>query len=152
MRTQEEILARIQLITPRDVFGFQSNDLIMRLTYQNALPHLNDGVTAEQWAESVKDLDTPAACIKDYMPFAWNKANSCRGLSAMRNIEHMRAWLWLDGKDELCNQMDGLYDFYGKPCLVKICKAYEIDWRAYDDGKWRRDELDSGIPAAQALA
>jgi hypothetical protein len=78
------------------------------------------------------------------MPFAWEKANDCRGLSANRSIEHMTAWLWMLG-DDLADKMDGLYEYYGKPCLRAICEKYGCKWQQWDDGVWRNSEDDDGI-------
>lgn len=147
-RTQQEILDRIEEIREDDFFGFQTGDLICFLTFDNAKKRLNEGVTSEEWAQKIN----PANCIKDYMPFAWDKANNCRGLSAGRSIEHMKAWLWLDGKDALVGQMDDLYQYYGKPCLRAICEEYGIDWKSLDNNEWVNSEDDTPKTAEEALA
>jgi hypothetical protein len=67
------------------------------------------------------------------MDFAWEKANNCRGLSAMRTMTHYKAWLWLlgqDGFDDLEN-----YSHYGKDNLVRICKFFDLDPKKWDDGR-----------------
>jgi len=70
------------------------------------------------------------------MPFAWEKANGCRGISASRSLRHMVAWLWLDGQDEFLEKWNDLrdYEYYGKPQLIAICELYGIDWKKFDDG------------------
>ena len=118
-RTQEQILVRIKEIESDDFFGFQTSDLIQFLTFENAKPWLKEGVAAEQWEQGVD----PVELIKDYLPFAWDKANNCRGLSAGRSLEHMKAWVWLDDKPDLLKQIEEDYEYYGKPHLVKICEA-----------------------------
>lgn len=147
-RTQEEILARLKEIGPNDFFGFQSADLIEFLNFAHAKKFLKDGVTADQW----KQYTDPVEQIKDYMSFAWDKANSCRGLSACRSIEHMRAWVWLDGNTELLKQIEEDYEYYGKPHLVKVCETYGIDWKALDNDKWVNSEDATPSTAKEALS
>lgn len=137
-RTQEEILEKIKTLenTGEDFLGFQRGDLINFLDYELAKPYLKEGVTKEEWDE-VKDTDKdPVDVIKDYMEFAWMKANDCRGISAMRSLHHMKIWLWLAGEDEFLQEWDGFesYEYYGKPQLIAICEKYDIDWKQYDDG------------------
>jgi hypothetical protein len=146
-RTQEEILKRIADIEKDDLFGFQTGDLIKFLTFENAKPHLVDGANKDDWVQ----VTDPVKCIKDYMEFAWDKANNCRGLSAGRSVEHMKAWLWLDGKDELVEKMDSLYRYYGKPCLHAVCVEYGIDWEKLDDNRWVNNEDEDGLTAKEAL-
>lgn len=147
-RTQEEILARIDEIKEDDFFGFQTSDLATFLTYENAKPLLNEGVTEDQWEQETD----PVERIKDYMPFAWDKANNCRGLSAGRSLEHMKAWAWLDGKEDLLKQIEEDYEYYGKPHLVKICQTYDIDWKSLDNNEWVNSEYDTPKTAEEALA
>jgi hypothetical protein len=146
-RTPEEILARIEQIKADDFFGFQTTDLVSFLPYESALPFLQDGVTEADW----KPRTDPVQQIKDYAEFAWDKANNRRGLSASRSVEHMKAWLWLDGKDELAERMDSVYEYYGKPCLVLVCREYGIDWRALDDGEWSNGEYEQNLTADEVL-
>jgi len=147
-RTDAEIIARIEAVKEQGWMGTQTGDLVSALGWDAAKPFLKDDARPEDWAEK---RPVPSEEIAAYMPFAWGKANDCRGLSAGRSIGHMRAWLWLDGKDELCARMDNLYDFYGKPCLAVICNEYGIDWRGLDDGEWRNDESGDFLTAEQAL-
>lgn len=146
-RTQDEILVRIKTVEKDDFFGFQTGDLIEFLTYENAKPWLKEGATAEQW----KHLTDPVERLKDYMPFAWDKANDCRGLSAGRSLEHMKAWVWLDGNIDLLTQIEEDYEYYGKPHLVKICQAYGVDWKSLDSGEWVNGEDDTPKTADEVL-
>ena len=146
-RTQDEILARIKELEPNDFFGHQCSDLAQFLTFENAKPWLKEGVTSEQWQQ----LTDPVKCIRDYMNFAWGKANDCRGLSASRSIQHMQAWVWLDGKDELADRLEDVYEFYGKPCLVLVCQEYGIDWKELDNDSWADDKSNTDITAEEAL-
>lgn len=146
-KSAEEILAEIKRLEDSDLFGFSTGDLIQALPFEAAKPFLKEGVTADQWVQSTD----PEAEIRSYMSFAWDKANNCRGLSAGRSVNHMEAWLWLAGKDELSKRLEDVYEFYGKPCLVLVCKEYGIDWSKLDDGNWTNDEDDGGMSAESAL-
>lgn len=145
-RTTEEILIEIERLKA-DGAWFSPSDLIQALPFEAAKPFLKDEVTEDQWVQTTD----PESEIRNYMDFAWGKANGCRGLSAGRSVEHMQAWLWLDGKDELSKRLDDVYEFYGKTCLALVCKEYGIDWRQYDDGEWRNDECSHAYNAEQAL-
>lgn len=131
VRTQQEIVERIESLRPGDLFGFQTSDLICYLDYENALPYIGQEVTAEQWPAEIWERDSIVELMLDYMPFAWEKANNCRGLSALRSIGHFTSWIWLAGDDlgDLSN-----YQFYGKDELRKICQYYGWDADQWDDG------------------
>jgi len=62
--------------------------------------------------------------MKDYMSFAWEKANDKRGISANRSIDHFKGWLWLLGDEEGIEYLKANYVPYGKPGLAYICKKY----------------------------
>ena len=111
---------------------------------------LKDGATAEDWQEVEPNTDHLLGAIEEYMPFAWDKANNCRGLSADRSVSHMKAWLWLLG-DDLGEKLDGIYCFYGKPCLRVICEKYGWDWRQWDDGEWRNEEGGAWTPPPDVI-
>jgi len=132
MRTQKEIVKRFHERKGKDPFVFEVNEYIPYLDYDHAKPFLKKDVKLKDWKQ---EKMTPAEKIKDYIPFAFEKANNCRGISAGRSIMHMVAWLWLDGQDEfLLNNNIEDYEYYGKPQLIKICDLYGIDWKKYDDG------------------
>lgn len=140
MRKQNEILDKIKEIekSGADFLGYERGDLIQRLDFDNAKDYLKKGVTEEEWEGEREKLKTPSKQIKDYMGFAWGKANDCRGISAQRSISHFLAWIWLDGEDdlyeEIYNEYMYNYHYYGKPILEKICTHYSIDFSKYDDG------------------
>ncbi len=139
MRTQEEIVLRIKEREASDFFGFEVGDLISCLTFEYAQPWLKETAKADEWKqESAEDADVLAR-LKDYMKFAWDKANNCRGLSAGRSLNHMEAWLWLLGEKDAADALDE-YDRYGKPQLAAICEHYGIDWKEFDDGNWVNEE------------
>jgi hypothetical protein len=145
MRTIDEIVAKARDKSWGDLFGTKQGGIIDYLPFELAQEFLIAGTTAEQWAANgaprPRDQQAIIAQIRDYMPFAWGKANACRGLSAMRSIYHMQAWLWILGVDE--TQLDN-YTHYGKPQLRAVCEAFGIDWQSLDDGRWTNEEYGPG--------
>lgn len=143
-KAPDEILARIAEIEAADWLGFERSDLIEYLPFAQAKPFLKEGVTSEDWQPQSQ---SPIEKIKEYMSFAWDKANGNRGISAGRSISHMRAWLWLAGEDDFLAKVGNLddYEYYGKPQLRAICEHLDIDWQQYDDGRWTNDEMSDGV-------
>jgi hypothetical protein len=141
-RTPDEIVARIEEVGPQDIFGHQVNDLVEFLPYDRAIRFLKEGITSEDWG--ARRQETPAELVRDYLPFAWEKANECRGLSAGRSLEHMKAWLWLDGLDKVLPRLSN-YDCYGKGQLVLISEIYGYDWYSVDNGVWTNHEGHVGL-------
>ena len=62
--------------------------------------------------------------MRDYVSFAWEKANDKRGISANRSIDHFKGWLWLLGDEEGIEYLKANYAPYGKPGLAYVCKKY----------------------------
>ena len=145
MKTNEEILTKLRDNDIFDFFGTRFDDLIPFLSFEQAKEFLKDEVTVEEFAKIGKPLTQEAVIseLKEYMPFAWKKANNCRGLSAGRSINHMQNWLWLLGEDEAAKEIEH-HQFYGKPQLRAICEKFGIDWKVLDDGEWRNDEMSKG--------
>jgi len=133
MRTQEEIVTRFHERRKGDLLGFEIHEYLPYLDYEHAKPFLKKGVESKDWGQ---EKAAPVEKIKDYMSFAWEKANGCRGISAGRSLQHMVAWLWLDGQDKFLKEWHDLedYEYYGKPQLVAICQLYGINWKQLDDG------------------
>lgn len=131
MRTQDEIVLRIERLKKDDVLGFATQDLIFALNYERAKPYLNGDVDPISWKPDPIDRESLVAKMLDYMPFAWDKANNCRGISAWRSLAHFESWLWLAGDDmgDFSN-----YKFYGKDELRRICEHYGWDADQWDDG------------------
>lgn len=137
MRTTEEIVARLHAIKDEDWMGTQTSDLLLRIPFDAALPFLVKGTTLEDLADGVWPVNgvDPMHEAKAYLPFAWEKANNCRGLSASRSIDHFKTWLWLAGKEKHVAALTP-YSFYGKPQLVMVSTMCDFDWRKADDGNW----------------
>lgn len=140
MRTQDEIVARIKEVAERDLFGAEIGDLLGFLDYEHAKPWLKPEVKSEEWKPGDLTDERAQAELVDYLSFAWDKAINHRGLSAIRSLSHMRAWLWLLGKDELLAflETDGNFRPYGTPVLAKISEAF--GYEAPEEGlKMARD-------------
>ena len=146
-RTDNEILDKIRAIeaTGADWLGTQRGDLINYLPFSAAKPFLKPGVDEAGWFECQehRDENSIKAAMLKYMPFAWDKANNNRGLSAGRSLDHMSASLWMLGLDDAATAILD-YDLYGKPHLRAICEAFGWDWRQWDDGRWTSEEAEDG--------
>lgn len=133
IRTQDEILARIEEIKRRDFLGFETDDLIGYLDFEHAKPFLKPETTPDQWQPDSTDPDEIKAQMLDYMPFAWEKANNFRGISASRSMSHYSAWMWMTGDLEKVGDLHD-YEYYGKDNLAAICELYGWDSGQWDDG------------------
>lgn len=133
MRTQEKIQKKVTELKRKDLFGFEIHEYIRYLDFEHAKPFLRDNTKKGDWEQ---EKETPAEKIRGYMNFAWGKANERRGISAFRSLQHMAAWLWLDGQDKFLKKWNNFkdYEYYGKPQLIAICEKYKIDWKLLDDG------------------
>lgn len=137
MRTDAEIVARIEARREDDILGFEWPYYLMRLPYELAVPYLKPEAleeSAKKWQQVPRDHDSIRAEAIDYMAFAFDKANNCRGISAGRSISHYVAWLWLLGEDSWGDKLFDEYEWYGKDLLVRLCKFFGIDHRQWDDG------------------
>lgn len=136
MRTTEEIVNRMHEAADGDAFGFEW------LEYTRAIPkgelaRLAEGLIKEDadlsdWEPDLLTEEQIREQCVAYMPFAWDKACSCRGLSALRSMSHYRAWLWLLGEDGFDDI--SYFEFYGKDHLVRICEFLGLDPAEWDDG------------------
>ena len=130
-RTDDEIISRIDVVADRDFFGFEVSDLVVRLEYEKAKQFITADVIQKDWEVVSREPADVISMMHDYMPFAWEKANDGRGLSAGRSLSHYSAWIWLAG-DDLGDLLE--YEFYGKDKLVLICNHYGWDSSKWDDG------------------
>lgn len=120
-----------------DIFaGMVSGDFLEFLDYAHAKEFLKAGVTEEEFMKTAPKEPTREnviATMLGYMPFAWEKANGERGLSAARSMYHYTNWLWLLGNEDELNLAEeiGDYDDYGKTNLRTICEKYGWDWKQW---------------------
>lgn len=148
--SEAEILSRIAAIKEGDWMGTTASDLIDFLSFDAAKTYLKPETTADQW--NAREVKPPLTQAREYLDFAWGKANNCRGLSAGRSLDHLKAWLWLAGYGELVDAHFDDYDHYGKFQLVIASELTGIDWRAADDGAWLRDESSSSLSGSAIAA
>lgn len=136
MKTQEQLVERIGARKQEDLFGFEWQEYLRGLDFAHARPFLKDDAKEANWHDAPITDEGLAAKMLEYMPFAWDKANNCRGISASRSVMHYVAWLWMAGEEDLaawCDDDDN-YEHYGKPVLIHICEHFGWDWEQWDDG------------------
>lgn len=138
IRSQEEIYNLIQSFTRLDdFFGVKKGDLIFYLDWDHAKEFLK--CSEHEWNTREGQDKNPVDEMKSYMPFAWDKANNFRGLSAARSLDHYAVWLWLIGEEEIPKTFPN-YEFYGKPQLIDICEFLGLDHTQWDDGVRKNHE------------
>ena len=142
MKTDAQILNEIERVKERDWMGTMTSGLVIYLPFTSAQPFLKDGITSDTWEPLERSQVSIKLDMRDYMPFAWEKANDRRGISAGRSLEHMSVWLFMLGRDAAARQMDH-YSHYGKPQLRAICEAFGWAWRDWDNGNWMNSEEDT---------
>lgn len=134
VRTDDEIIERIKFVkeSGRDWLWFETSDLVVCLPFEKAEPFLKPGAVDEgSWTQQDRSRDAVLSVMQKYMPFAWEKANGFRGISAGRSMSHYMAWTWLAG-DDLGDLTE--YEFYGKDNLRRICDHYGWNADQWDDG------------------
>jgi hypothetical protein len=136
LRSFEEIKEKINSM---DVFtrSMVGIDLVKYLPYEYAKEYLKPDCTEKEWTDDLAEYtkDNIIEEMKDYISFAWDKANNCRGVSACRSLMHFSNWFWLIGEDELSDYAAGDYEYYGKPQLEKITEWLGLNPKDYDDGE-----------------
>lgn len=124
MRTEEQILARIEQVKAKDWLGTSQQSLAVFLSAESVRPLMPDDEDLADWKAASKERTAIVAKLTSYMEFAIGKATGHRGISAGCSIEHFQAWLWmLDDYDKI--DWDK-YTNYGAPILRQICELYEI--------------------------
>ena len=135
MRTQKEIIEKIKEWQRKDLLGFKISELLPYLSFENAKEFLKPDCTEKDWGKVIQPSrrNIKNKMIK-YMPFAWRKANDCRGISAGRSMSHYVAWFWLLGDKEYDEFKDiENYEYYGKNELAEICYFLGLDSDKWDD-------------------
>lgn len=141
--TSAQIKDRFEARKGNDPFAFEIGEYLPYMNYEDAKGFLKEGATKESWdTDRASYVHTRYALLRrmlEYMEFAWEKANNCRGISANRSILHYIAWTWLAGDAEFSGEIDRMMDeeyrFYGKDILVRICEFYGWDCKKWDDGR-----------------
>lgn len=131
IRTTDEILKKIDEGFKNDFFGFGVSDIIMALPFEHAKQFYRKEFLNKPDAEEthekerLKTKQDVLEKMKDYLLFAYGKAEDQRGLSADRSIQHYIAWTWLidDGfYKRLENEYETNYHSYGIHILREIEK------------------------------
>lgn len=133
MKTQKEVADKIDYLLENlfdDFMGFQRNDLLRFIDYKHIKHLLKEEVTEQEWDKDVLPLSEEVIRkeMEKDMDFATNKALNHRGISAVRSIETMKAYVWLledmESYDYLCDH--GNFQNYGMPMLKFIADKYKI--------------------------
>lgn len=129
MRRAEEIIKKIEEGGfDTDLFGFATGDLLAALSLEQAKPFLKDEYFTRPDPEGewkAKMTDTEEKVLREmanYLPFAQEKINDQRGLSADRSCQHFIAWAWLID-DEFSQQLQDLYNYSYEPYGQSIVDA-----------------------------
>lgn len=132
--TQEELIARIYERRDIDTFGFEWPEYAVYLSRDNVEPFLASAVKSEPKKWSRESIIMRMA---EYLPFAFEKANERKGVSATRSVMYYVAWTWLCGDREFSEAVwlaaQNNYAPYGKPVLRMIAEHYGWDWRSLDE-------------------
>ena len=137
MRTQEEIVTRLraELENPSDFFGTGVTDLLEALDWDHGKEFTRDGTTQQEYEQALAGPDEEGLMdiVRKYFPFALEKADDHRGLSASRSISHFKTWIWILKTDEELAAFEATdYMQYGVPQLLKAAEIFGL-----------RDEIDS---------
>lgn len=129
LRTPAEIWDFLQ--TPSaDGLGFDHEAVLPFASAETLIALAEKRGIAKPSEEGLRFLIKPSVDVivgemREYMEFAWTKVRDHRGISAMRNVAKMRAWMWLIGDVEGRTEMGAIdYSQYGAPMLDFICRRY----------------------------
>lgn len=132
-RSSAEVAARVIEARKRDALGFEWHEYLIWVDFEDLAKVAEGSTTTEvEWDEVTSERGPIVEVMREYMAFAWEKANDCRGISAARSMMHYRAWLWLSGEDGFEDLTE--YDNYGKDHLVRVCEHLGLDVAEFDDG------------------
>ena len=132
LREQKEIVAQAHVLLEKHMFAGQVlMDLLVVVDFENAKEFLVDDATAEDWKTNKYTREYVLEEMKDYLSFAYEKADNQRGLSAVRSLLHFDCWLFLLGEDDAkaASIREGLFDGddYGIESLDEIRAAFFPD-------------------------
>lgn len=131
MKTQKDIVNRLKE-SRGQMFDFFPEIAINYLTFEQAKPSLDQKQLdteegkelAKSWTVAPLTEEHVLAELKDYMSFAWEKAQDHRGLSASRSVSKMEAWCWLLDKEKEIDWTK--HENYGAPVLKQVCELFDI--------------------------
>ena len=128
--TQDEIVERILERRENDILCWELEDFYSYLDYEHVKQFLKKDIKKSDINASILLRDNIIKQIKEYMPFAIEKMEDERGISAERSICHFIGWTWLAGDKDLSNKIadkSKISNDYGRDILKMICKFYNID-------------------------
>lgn len=124
-RSQEEIRKRFD--ETKDLLNVQKKDLLEFMEFETVKDLLNEEYVKQVEAGEKKwEIENPKEKILDYLPFAYEKAENERGISAGRSMLHFKTWIWLDDPsfyDDILPMLEN-YSNYGLPTLKRIADKY----------------------------
>ncbi|WP_375560213.1 hypothetical protein ACE193_21275 [Bernardetia sp. OM2101] len=124
-RTQEEIRERFD--KAKDFLDVQKKDLLEFMEFETAKDLLNkEYVKQVEAGEEIWEVENAKEKIMDYLPFAYEKAENERGISAARSMLHFKTWIWIDNAEFYDEILPMLKDYtnYGIPTLNRIAEKY----------------------------
>lgn len=138
IRSEQEIL---NYYNKEDGVTEFRGDVLQYLPFEKIKQFLKEEYVkeVEEGKEQYLQKTDPLLQAREYVEFAWGKANNRRGLSARRSVSHFINWFWLidgDFYQKLRELEDEAYLPYGKPILVIVSEKLGIDWKEFDDGCW----------------
>lgn len=126
MRTQQQILDRYNSV--KDLMGIQQTDLLDLMDFETVKPYLKPEYisSVEEGKEKFEFTTDLKKTILEYLPFAYEKAEGGRGISAERSLLHFKTWIWFDDPDfyEKIESSLTHYTNYGLSVLDKISEKY----------------------------
>lgn len=149
LASKEQIKQRIKLLLQSGDIHNTVTDLMIYLPYDDAKDFVRNNVSEDDWAYRITKFLTRENVVNDiinYMPYAWHTANEMQGSRIARSIQHIQNWLYLLGEFNAVTDIE-YFSCCGKPQLRAVCEKFGINWKLYDNGIWRDDDMDDGISA-----
>ena len=131
--TPEQIVEMVRRIESEDFFGEFRPALLEYLPYEHAKPFLVDGVTPEQWQETVGNEDHDAMLRRQFQHYAewWKeKIENQRGISVWRAKSQFALRMFLAGMPEwetLLSMDDGCYTLDAYELARELCGLAELE-------------------------
>lgn len=131
LRTQSEMITYANR-NEHPLFGgqFVAEVLLSYLEFDTlkGLGWLKEGVKKDDLYDCESYMGPPVVNevkkdMLDYLPFAIEKAEDERGLSSVRSLIKIKAWLWLLGDNEMVNEADNATG-YGLDFLESVQEKY----------------------------
>lgn len=160
MKTNEDILERIQELETTDMFKWESNLLITFLPLHLAKPLLESrGLKhGDRWIDQDRSPEAMLDKIRQFMDIALETVIAHRGTKTQRSVDYLRAWIWLMEDEVMLTYMDNPDHFpqYGAPILREICRRYQLPWPSDNPGLQRMAEghpcQENGCPFQGCIA